>query len=101
MVYSYIKRLGIAISILLNVIFGGDSNQTFSARNYGWKREQKLNLVWTIDLLFRVLFKDDDHCLQSWVYWYVRTSSYEVTSEVQRTSNDMLEGLKKIDKNLR
>lgn len=61
---SYLYRVGIATSVLLNVILMGHSNQTFSARNYGWKREGKPNVVWFIDRLSRI-----DHCRMSWVYW--------------------------------
>jgi hypothetical protein len=41
--------MGTALSILLNVILGGRSNQTFSARNYQRKLDGKPNLVWLID----------------------------------------------------
>ena len=68
-VYKYIERVGIALSVLLNVLLGGYSNQTFSARNYGWKREGKLNLVWLIDTIF---WFDPHHCLDAWTYWIVR-----------------------------
>jgi len=68
-VFKYLKRVGIAMSVLLNVLLGGCSNQTFSARNYGWKREGKLNLVWFIDTLF---WFDLNHCLDAWTYWIVR-----------------------------
>jgi hypothetical protein len=66
---KYAERVGIALSVLLNVVLGGYSNQTFSARNYGWKREGKPNLVWLIDTIF---WFDPDHCMDSWTYWYVR-----------------------------
>lgn len=66
---QYLIRVGIALSVLLNVILGGNSNQTFSARNYGWKREGKPNLVWVIDNL---LFFNKNHCMESWIYWYTR-----------------------------
>jgi len=69
---GYIKRIGISISVLFNVLLGGESNQTFSARNYGWKKEGKLNLVWLINFIARYVFNDSDHCLNSWVYWYTR-----------------------------
>ncbi len=68
-VYKYIERVGIALSVLLNVLLGGYSNQTFSARNYGWKREGKPNLVWLIDTIF---WFDPNHCLDAWTYWIVR-----------------------------
>lgn len=64
---DYIFRVLIALSVLLNVILGGNSNQTFSARNWDWKRRNKPNITWLIDV---VLGKG--HCLESWVYWKVR-----------------------------
>lgn len=66
---KYIKRVGIALTILLNVLLGGYSNQTFSARNYGWKIHGYPNLVWLIDFIF---FLEDDHCKKSWDYWIKR-----------------------------
>jgi hypothetical protein len=66
---KYLERVGIALSVLLNVLLGGYSNQTFSARNYGWKRNGKPNLVWLIDAIF---WFDPNHCLDSWSYWIVR-----------------------------
>jgi len=68
-VRSYIVRVFIAISILFNVVTGGPSNQTFSARNYQWKRRRQKNLTLIID---RCLWFDKDHCKQSWTYWYIR-----------------------------
>ncbi len=65
----YFQRIGIAISVLFNVILGGYSNQTFSARNYHWKKQGRYNLVWLIDKLF---FFDEDHCMHSWSYWILR-----------------------------
>ena len=63
----YIKRVLIAFSVLVNVILGGMNNQTFSARNWQWKRERKLNLVWLIDLVV-----GKGHCSECWVYWKTR-----------------------------
>lgn len=82
--FKYIKRIGIALSVLFNVSLGGQSNQTFSARNYGWKREGRLNAVWVIDVVFKYIFRDgNNHCLNSWVYWFVRKNLTEgVTSNV-------------------
>lgn len=68
-IYKYLQRILIALSVLLNVILGGYSNQSFSARNYAWKREDKPNIVWLIDLIF---WFDPDHCAQAWSYWIVR-----------------------------
>jgi hypothetical protein len=69
---GYIKRIGISVSVLFNVLLGGESNQTFSARNYGWKKKEKPNIVWLIDFIARCIFNDPDHCLNSWVYWCIR-----------------------------
>jgi hypothetical protein len=82
---KYVSRIGIALSVLLNVVLGGPSNQTFSARNWGWKRNKKPNLVWLIDALCDILeiiinkitftdYKVDfsDHCMTSWIYWRSR-----------------------------
>lgn len=66
---NYTRRIGIAISVLINVLLGGSSNQTFSARNYELKRSDKPNLVWIIDKFF---FYQQNHCMMSWLYWRVR-----------------------------
>ncbi len=63
----YIKRVLTAFSVLTNVLLGGSNNQTLSARNWQWKKEGRLNIVWFIDL-----FIGQGHCLECWVYWKVR-----------------------------
>lgn len=65
-VSDYLRRIIIASSILLNVLLGGHSNQTLSARQYELKRKKKLHLVWLID---RIFWWDIEHCMMSWVYW--------------------------------
>lgn len=64
---GYVVRVSVALSVLLNVVLGGASNQTFSARNWQWKKDSKFNFVWCIDLVL-----GSDHCVMSWVYWSVR-----------------------------
>jgi hypothetical protein len=89
-VVKYLSRIGIALSVLFNVILGGYSNQTFSARNWSWKRKGKWNLVWLIDgvceyilqpildfILTFILRSDTKvslscHCMTSWIYWRSR-----------------------------
>lgn len=61
---AYLKRILITLSILLNVVLGGKTNQTFSARNYQRQRDNKINLVKLIDLVF-----GDTHCLECWTRW--------------------------------
>ena len=60
-------RVAIALSIFVNVVLGGRSNQTFSARNYQRKREGKRNIVRVIDKLL-----GQDHCLMCWTNWRIR-----------------------------
>lgn len=64
---KYLTRVLTALSVLLNVILGGDNNQTFSARNWHWKKCNKPNIVWLIDLIL-----GKNHCLYCWAYWKVR-----------------------------
>lgn len=61
----YLYRVGLALSVLLNVTLGGYSNQTFSARNHEWKKKGKLNLVFLINFLTM----DDMHCLKCYCNW--------------------------------
>jgi len=64
---SYLKKIMIATSVLMNVMLGGKLNQTFSARNWEWKRNGKPNISWLID---KILGKD--HCSRCWSYWKTR-----------------------------
>ena len=64
---NYLVRILIALSVLLNVVLGGRLNQTFSARNWEWKRNQKINVVRLLDALL-----GDGHCSRAWSYWKVR-----------------------------
>jgi hypothetical protein len=66
-VIRYLIRVGLALSVLLNVVTGGASNQTFSARNWDWKRRGLPNMVCLVDLIL-----GKEHCMQCWVYWKVR-----------------------------
>lgn len=66
-VARYLLRLLISLSVLLNVILGGHINQTFSARNWEWKRNRKPNLCFLIDNLI-----GKDHCSNAWAYWKTR-----------------------------
>ena len=64
---TYLVRILIALSVLLNVVLGGRLNQTFSARNWEWKRNGKTNVVRLLDALL-----GDGHCSRAWAYWKVR-----------------------------
>ena len=86
---KYAERVGIAISILLNVILGGPSNQTFSARNYYWKMHDQPNIVWLIDM---ILWRDPEHCLHCWIY-------YKTTKDLRRTHISKLSNIN-LPKNL-
>jgi hypothetical protein len=65
---KYLNRVGTSLSILLNVLLGGKSNQTLSARQYQRMRDGKSNLVWFIDGVF---FLEEDHCMEAWIKWEI------------------------------
>jgi hypothetical protein len=71
--------VSIAISVLLNVLLGGYSNQTFSARNYEWKKQGRRNIVWLIDRLF---WFDTDHCLHAWLFWKTTKDFRNITKKM-------------------
>lgn len=74
----YLQRIGTAISVLLNVILGGSSNQTLSARNWERKRNGQQHFVPIINFIFM----NNSHCLQSWAYWRVRKDvMHEIETE--------------------
>jgi len=76
----YIFRVLIALSILFNVVSLGHLNQTFSARNYIWKRRGQRNFVYIIDLIL-----GRDHCMDSWVKWTImkgKLESYEENTKI-------------------
>jgi len=61
---GYPHRVGVSLSVLVNVILGGQANQPVSARQHERKRAGKFNLTWLIDRL-----TSEGHCRMSWVYW--------------------------------
>ena len=71
--YEYLIRIIIALSVLLNVILGGHSNQSFSARNFYWKQRGMFNLVGIIDF---IAWFDPNHCEQSYILFecFLQTS---------------------------
>lgn len=64
---EYLYKVFLAVSMLINVIFGGSVGQTLSARQHDLRRNNKLNISRVIDL-----FCGDGHCSQCWSYWKVR-----------------------------
>ena len=87
-ILRYLERVGIALSVLINVVLGGRSNQTFSARNYGWKKQGKLNIVWLIDFFIPW---DKDHCLHSWLYWYTGKNIRKYGKKYLQNQKDMVQ----------
>jgi len=65
----YFYRVGIALSILFNALTGGETGQTFSARNYEWKRNNRYNIVSIIDAVL-----GSGHCLDCWARWYASSN---------------------------
>lgn len=64
----YLYNNLISVSIFLNTVSGGKPYQSFSARNWDLKRNNKKNLVNFIDTLF---FFDPDHCMGCWIHWKI------------------------------
>jgi len=64
---QYLFKVGIASSMLFNVLLGGEIGQTFSARQHESKRQGKLNLSKVIDVIFGA-----NHCMRCWADWKVR-----------------------------
>jgi len=63
----YTKVFLLKLSIVFNRLLGGEVNQTFSTRNWVWKRQNKFNLVFVID---KVL--GQGHCMESWIKWIIK-----------------------------
>ena len=74
------------MSVLFNVILGGPSNMTFSARNHQWRIDDKANVCSLIDLFF---FFDPEHCRKSWAYWRLRKH----TTDSANAAIDILLGI--------
>ncbi len=68
---GYVVRVSVALSVLLNVALGGASNQTFSARNWQRKKDNRINMVWVIDKLL-----GNGHCAECWLYWKLRKGKW-------------------------
>ena len=64
---DYLYKVMIAVSMLVNVVFGGQIGQTLSARQHGLKRRGKANISCVIDL-----FCGREHCSRCWSYWKLR-----------------------------
>lgn len=81
---KYFNRVFISISILINTLLGGRNNQTFSARNWERKRNNKINLVFLIDFLW---VWEKNHCLESWTKWTIinhAINHYETTNNIEK-----------------
>lgn len=65
---TYLSRICISFSILLNTLIGGKNNQTLSAGQWYRKRNNKANLVALIDLLF---WYEKDPCEEAWIKWQI------------------------------
>jgi hypothetical protein len=82
---KYLNRVFISISILINTLLGGRNNQTFSARNWERKRNNKINLVFLIDFLW---IWEKNHCLESWSKWEIinhAINRYENSNNIEQS----------------
>jgi hypothetical protein len=80
----WLCQMGRALSRLINAIFGGEGDTTFSAYSYelalwGDTRTQMAIgrwRVWVIDGFYETVFKESDHCLDAWV-WHQERRLFE------------------------
>jgi len=63
---NYCFKVFLMTSCLINVIFGGKAYQSFSVRNWDWKRRGRFNLVIPIDYCL-----GKGHCMESWITWRI------------------------------
>ena len=97
----YITRLILVLSVLINVFLGGKSNQTFSTRNWEWKRAGKFNVVFLIDFLFVFFYaltrgvfylfgksfrikNAKNHCMESWIWWTTHAQEHACENLIDR-----------------
>ena len=74
---AYFSRLGIATSIFFNTLFGGQNNQTVSARNYERRKQGLYNICWFVDGFF-----GEGHCKKAWAKWTVINNAISHYDEI-------------------
>lgn len=67
-IVTYLYINSVSLSIAFNTLLGGLPYQTFSARNWEWKRENKWNVCSLIDHLVQI---EDEHCMHCWIRWKI------------------------------
>lgn len=65
----YLLRVGLAFSVLVNSIFGGESNQTTSARLWELNKKYNFKGYVLVDFIAKKTFGDELHCLKAWINW--------------------------------
>lgn len=73
-----------ALDVLLNAVAGGDRRDTISSRLGRGKVAKKpvhVVLSWVVDLLFLVVFKEKDHCVNNII---ITDDRYAVSSILSR-----------------
>ena len=65
----YLLRVGLACSVLINVILRGESNQTTSARLWELYRTHNIKAYTLVDFIAEKTFGDELHCLKAWINW--------------------------------
>jgi hypothetical protein len=78
-VTKYLSRVLLAVSIFINTVLGGSTNQSFSARNWHWKKLGYWNIVWIIDIIF---FLEKDHCQESYIKWCIINNAIQHYDEI-------------------
>ena len=64
----HLKQIAIAVDQLVNTLLGGWADETLSSRCWRWDKDGVRSWPRTsLDWLFRVLFRDPDHCRESYL----------------------------------
>lgn len=68
MFFSYLWNILYALDVFVNVVLGGDRRDTISSRlGKGKKAGKPVHSVLShgVDFLFKVVFSEDDHCVNN------------------------------------
>ena len=83
LIKTYLFKVFLMISCLLNAAIGGKAYQSFSVRNWDWKRRGLFNLVAVIDYCL-----GKDHCMESWVSWRIARDNTKVVRKEYRDAEE-------------
>jgi len=88
---KYTRRVALGLTLLLNVILGGELYQSVCALHYDRMIKEKFNLVLFFDLLL-----GSGHCQSSWASWQERKKKLRSLNPPLEETDGYLEALRKL-----